>query len=221
MAQQGILIVISGPSGTGKGTICRELLRSNPQLKYSISATTRQPRVGEVDGVNYLFLTQDRFKTMIDNHDLLEWAEVYGNFYGTPRHYVLEQLNNGYDVVLEIDTQGAMKVKDNFSQGVYIYIVPPSLDELADRIYKRGTDSLDAIRNRLSCASDELSLAHNYHYIVVNDQVAEAVQRIETIITAEKYRAERNTDLIDSLCHANCICNEHLAPSNKRQGETL
>ncbi|HWR44773.1 guanylate kinase [Sporomusa sp.] len=215
MAQQGILIVISGPSGTGKGTICRELLRSNPHLKYSISATTRPPRVGEVDGVNYLFIGKNQFTTMIDNGELLEWAEVYGNFYGTPRHYVLDQLNNGYDVVLEIDTQGAMKVKDNFPQGVFVYIIPPSLDELADRIYKRGTDSLDAIQNRLNCASGELSLAHNYHYIVVNDQVAAAVQKVETIITAEKYRAERNTDLIDSLCHTKCTCNEHWVPSSK------
>ncbi|MDF2874193.1 MAG: gmk 1 [Sporomusa sp.] len=215
MAQQGILIVISGPSGTGKGTICRELLRSNPRLKYSISATTRPPRVGEVDGVNYLFTGINQFKTMIENGELLEWAEVYGNFYGTPRQYVLDQLKCGYDVVLEIDTQGAMKVKDNFSQGVYVYIVPPSLDELADRIYKRGTDSPDVIQNRLSCASGELKLAHNYHYIVVNDQVAAAVQRIETIITAEKFRAERNSDLIDSLYHSKCICTEHVAPSSK------
>lgn len=209
MAQQGILIVVSGPSGTGKGTICRELLRSNPQLKYSISATTREPRVGEVDGVNYLFVAKSQFKAMIDSDDLLEWAEVYGNFYGTPRHYVLEQLKNGYDVVLEIDTQGAMKVKDKIPEGVYIYIIPPSLDELADRIYKRGTDSLETIKKRLNCANSELAQAQNYHYIVVNDQVETAVQKIETIITAEKFRADRNTDLISSLCQSNCTCSEH------------
>lgn len=212
MAQQGILIVVSGPSGTGKGTICRELLRSNPQLKYSISATTRQARAGEIDGVNYLFVAKDHFQAMIENDGLLEWAEVYGNFYGTPRHYVLEQLKKGYDVVLEIDTQGAMKVKEKFPEGVYIYIIPPSLDELADRIYKRGTDSLEVIQNRLNCVSSELPQAHNYHYIVVNDQVAEAVRKVEIIITAEKYRAERNTDLIDSLCHSRFECNGQMAP---------
>ncbi|WP_371369259.1 Guanylate kinase [Sporomusa rhizae] len=204
MPQQGLLIVVSGPSGTGKGTICRELLRSNPQLKYSISATTRQPRVGEVDGVNYLFVAKDKFQTMIHNDDLLEWAEVYGNFYGTPRQYVLEQLNNGYDVVLEIDTQGALKVKDKIPEGVYIYIIPPSLDELADRIHKRGTDSLETIKKRLNCAGGELTQAQNYHYIVVNDQVETAVQKIETIITAEKHRADRNSDLISRLCQTNC-----------------
>lgn len=204
MPQQGLLIVVSGPSGTGKGTICRELLRSNPQLKYSISATTRQPRVGEVDGVNYLFVAKDKFQTMIHNDDLLEWAEVYGNFYGTPRQYVLEQLNNGYDVVLEIDTQGALKVKDKVPEGVYIYIIPPSLDELADRIHKRGTDSLETIKKRLNCAGSELTQAQNYHYIVVNDQVETAVQKIETIIAAEKHRADRNSDLISRLCQTNC-----------------
>ncbi|SDD41178.1 guanylate kinase [Sporomusa acidovorans] len=202
---QGILIVVSGPSGTGKGTICRELLRNNPHLKYSISATTRQPREGEIDGVNYLFITKEKFKSMIVADDLLEWAEVYGNFYGTPRHYVLEQLNKGFDIVLEIDTQGAMKVKEKFPDGVYIYIIPPSLDELADRIFKRGTDSLDVIKKRLNCASSELSLAQNYHYIVVNDQVTAAVQKIETIIAAEKLKAERNTTLIDHLYQAGYI----------------
>ena len=202
MAQQGILIVISGPSGTGKGTICRELLRSNPRLKYSISATTRKPRSGEVDGVNYLFVATEKFQTMTQNNELLEWAEVYGNYYGTPRQYVLDQLNNGYDVVLEIDTQGAMKVKETFPEGVFIYVIPPSLDELADRIYKRGTDSLDSIRTRLNCVRDELAQAPNYHYVVVNDQVAAAVQKVEIIITAEKFRAKRNVDLIDKLCNS-------------------
>jgi len=204
MAQQGILIVISGPSGTGKGTICRKLLRNNPQLKYSVSVTTRKPRVGEVDGVNYFFTSREQFITMIEGGALLEWAEVYGNFYGTPRCYVQEQLIKGYDIVLEIDTQGAMKVKKNFPEGVYVYIIPPSLDELAERINKRGTDSSSAIEHRLECAMDELELAQNYHYIVINDQVAAAVQRVETIIAAEKYRSERNRDLISSLSQTKC-----------------
>ncbi|CQR74587.1 Guanylate kinase [Sporomusa ovata DSM 2662] len=208
MPQKGILIVVSGPSGTGKGTVCRELLHSNPYLKYSISATTRSPRAGEVEGINYLFVAKDQFKTMIENDDLLEWAEVYGNFYGTPRHYVVEQLNKGYDVILEIDTQGAMKVKEKFPEGVYIYIIPPSLDELADRIHKRGTDSPDVIKKRLESASGELSLAYNYHYIVMNDQVATAVQKIQTIIAAEKLRAQRNTALIDHLYCTGCVGNE-------------
>lgn len=216
MPQKGILIVVSGPSGTGKGTVCRELLHSNPDLKYSISATTRSPRAGEVEGKNYLFVAKDQFKTMIENDDLLEWAEVYGNFYGTPRHYVIEQLNKGYDVILEIDTQGAMKVKEKFPEGVYIYIIPPSLAELADRINKRGTDSPDVIKKRLECASGELSLAHNYHYIVMNDQVATAVQKIKTIIAAEKLRAQRNTALLDNLFCTGCAGSEAPTPLNNK-----
>lgn len=204
MPQQGILIVISGPSGTGKGTVCRELLQNNAQLKYSISATTRQPRTGEIDGVNYLFVAADKFKTMIEQDELLEWAEVYGNYYGTPRNYVAEQLAKGYDIVLEIDTQGAMKVKEKFPQGVYIYIIPPSLDELAARIHKRGTDSPEVIEKRLQCACGELSLAQQYHYIVMNNQVETAVRHIETIIAAEKMKASRNTALIDNLCCEGC-----------------
>lgn len=208
MTQQGILIVVSGPSGAGKGTICKELLNSNTNLKYSISATTRQPRTGEVDGVNYLFITKDEFTGMIENDELLEWAEVYGNFYGTPCQYVLEQLNKGYDVVLEIDTQGAMKVKEKFPEGVFIYILPPTLDELADRIYKRGTDSLEVIKNRLQCVNGELAQAHNYHYIVTNDQVPAAVEKIESIIVAEKLRTVRNTVVIDNLYRTGSVGKE-------------
>ena len=208
MTQQGILIVVSGPSGAGKGTICKELLNNNPNVKYSISATTRQPRTGEVNGVNYLFITKDKFTGMIKNDELLEWAEVYGNFYGTPRQYVLDQLNKGYDVVLEIDTQGAMKVKGKFPEGVYIYILPPSLDELADRIHKRGTDSLEVIKKRLQCVNGELAEAHNYHYIVTNDQVPAAVKKVENIIAAEKLRTIRNAVLIDNLYRTGSVGNE-------------
>lgn len=199
MTQPGILIVLSGPSGTGKGTICRELLRNYPNIHYSISATTRQPRAGEVNGSNYWFITHDKFKEMINENDFLEWAEVYGNYYGTPRTYVMELLNSGKDVILEIDTQGAMQVKNKFPQGVFIYIVPPSLDELANRIHKRGTESLEVIKKRLGCVTNELSYVNNYNYIVVNDEVNNAVNKIENIIGAEKCHVSRNNQLIDQI----------------------
>lgn len=198
-SQQGILIVLSGPSGTGKGTICRELLRSCPDLYYSVSATTRTPRPGEVDGVNYYFLSQEQFRSMIQGDDLLEWAEVYGNYYGTPRQRMLDMLDTGKNVVLEIDTQGAMQVKQKYEQGVFIYIVPPSLGELAERIHKRGTESMESIHKRMACVKDELACAGNYHYIVVNDQVETAVDKIAAIITAEKCRYQRNQELLQQI----------------------
>ncbi|WP_378952114.1 guanylate kinase [Pelosinus sp. sgz500959] len=199
MAKQGILIVLSGPSGAGKGTICQELLRSDPELNYSISATTRAPRVGEQNGVNYWFVSHAEFQQMIEKDELLEWAEVYGNFYGTPYQHIAELLNNGKDVVLEIDTQGATQIKKKFPQGVCIYIVPPSLDELAKRIHKRGTDSLENIKTRLGSANDELTHVHNYHYVVVNDEVQRAAKKVAAIIIAEKCQVNRNMNIIENI----------------------
>lgn len=200
MTQEGILVVLSGPSGTGKGTVCKELLRCCPRLHYSTSATTRQPRLGEVDGVNYFFVTRESFCAMAEQDQLLEWAEVYGNYYGTPRKYVDEKLRGGSDVVLEIDTQGALQVKEKFSRGVFVFLLPPSLDELASRIWKRGTDSPDVIKRRLSAASEEFRHIHNYDYVVVNDNVEQAVSKIKSIIAAEKCRVARSRQLINSIC---------------------
>ena len=202
--QQGILIVLSGPSGTGKGTICRELLHSYPKLNYSISATTRAPRNGEIHGVNYFFLSRDDFQVMLTHDDLLEYAEVYGSYYGTPRQNVMNLLEKGKDVVLEIDIQGAMQVKTKFPEGVFIYIVPPSLNELSERIYKRGTDTPETIKRRLSCVSAELSLAYNYDYVVVNDKVPAAVRKVAAIVEAERHRVKRNRDLIEHICQDGC-----------------
>ena len=199
MAKQGILIVLSGPSGAGKGTICQELLRSYPELNYSISATTRAPREGEQNGVNYWFTSHEEFQKLIKNDQLLEWAEVYGNFYGTPCHQIAALLNCGKDVVLEIDTQGATQIKKKFPQGVCIYIAPPSLDELAKRIHKRGTDSLENIKTRLSSANVELKYVYNYDYVVVNDEVPSATKKIAAIIIAEKCQVVRNISIIESI----------------------
>lgn len=195
----GLLIVISGPSGTGKGTICQELLQRQPQFVYSISATTRLPRPGEIHGVNYFFVSPQEFRRMVDAQEMLEWAKVYGNYYGTPRCFVESQLQKGRDVILEIDTQGASQIKDRCPQGIFIFVVPPSLAELSRRIVKRGTDSAAAISRRLASARDELSCAANYDYVVVNDDLHTAVETIQAIIIAEKCRIARNLHLIQTI----------------------
>ena len=202
MQQSGILFVLSGPSGAGKGTICQELLRQIPNLQYSVSATTRKPRLGETNGINYWFKEKDEFEEMIKNDLLLEYAEVYGNYYGTPKEQVLKILKSGKNVVLEIDPQGAMQVKAKFPEGVFIYILPPSLDELAARITKRGTDSKDSIKKRLAAATEEIQYALKYDYVVVNDKVETAVDSIATIISAEKFNSKRKKKIILNICES-------------------
>ena len=199
---QGILLVVSGPSGAGKGTICSMLREQLPDLGYSVSVTTRQPRVGEVDGVNYFFKTVDQVKEMIANKEFLEYAEVYGNYYGTPRQYVMDLLASGKDVLLEIDIQGALQVKESFPEGVFVFIVPPSLDELYDRIYKRGTDTAEVIERRMASAATELSFAAKYDYIIVNDIAEKAADRVLTLMEAERYRVARTYFIVDEICKA-------------------
>lgn len=198
---QGVLLVVSGPSGAGKGTICQILRDKLPELGYSVSVTTRQPRVGEIDGVNYFFKTVEQVKEMIAKDQLLEYAEVYGNYYGTPRQYVMDLLNAGKDVLLEIDIQGALQIKKRFPEGVFVFIVPPSLDELSARIYKRGTDSEDVIQRRMASAASELTYAAEYDYIIVNDIAEKAANKILTIMDAERYRVARTYFIIDKICN--------------------
>lgn len=189
VGKKGILIVVSGPSGVGKGTINRALLSLLPDISFSISVTTRLPRSGETDGVNYYFVGVEKFQEMIAAGELLEWAKVYGNYYGTPRRAVEEILEQGKDVTLEIDTQGALQVKDKYADAVLIFIAPPSLAELERRLLRRGTDSPDEILKRLHSAAAEMSLIHRYDYVVVNDEVEQAVSKVCSIITAEKCRS--------------------------------
>jgi guanylate kinase len=201
MKPQGLLLVLSGPSGAGKGTICKGLLEQRKDLVYSVSCTTRAPRKGEVSGVNYIFIDHEKFEDMINKRGFLEHANVYGNYYGTPRAYVLEQLKAGKDVVLEIDTQGALQVKENFPDGVFVFIVPPSLDELSKRIYNRGTDAEDVIKRRLSAATSELAYASKYDYIVVNDEIEKATSKVSKIMDVEHLRVGRTFYIVDEICH--------------------
>ena len=199
MKKKGLLIVISGPSGAGKGTICKEWLSKHPETVMSVSATTRQPRPMEKDGVNYFYKTREEFENMIEKNEFLEYACVYDNYYGTPRKYVQQQLMAGHDVILEIDIQGALQVKDRFDEGVFIFIVPPSMDELKKRIVKRGTENPEVILKRFNSAFEEINFIKRYNYVVVNDLVEDAVCKIEAIILAEKCRVDRNNQLILQL----------------------
>lgn len=189
-SKKGLLIVISGPSGAGKGTICKELI-NREDLWISVSATTRSPRAGEVDGQNYYFLTKEGFAEKIEEGDFLEYAEVYGNFYGTPKSTVIEKLESGKDVILEIDIQGALRVKETYPEGLFIFILPPSMEELKNRIIKRGSETQESLMTRFKSAYKEINFVSKYNYAVVNDEVDLAVTKIQSIITAEKCSVER------------------------------
>lgn len=189
--ERGILIVLSGPSGVGKGTVCSALRECASDLIYSVSATTRKPREGEREGVNYFYRTKEQFLSMIERDELLEWAEYVGNYYGTPKEFVVRTLDEGKDIILEIDVQGALKVKEKFPEGVFLFLLPPSLDELESRIVGRGTETEDVIVNRMMAARDELELVKHYDYAIVNDRVDLACGRIQAILTAEHCKRER------------------------------
>ena len=195
MADRGLLIVFSGPSGVGKGTVRREIFEnSDNQFQYSVSMTTRAQRPGEVDGVDYFFRTREEFEELIAAGEMLEYAEYVGNYYGTPLSYVQKTLDEGKDVFLEIEVQGAQQVKEKVPDGVFIFLTPPDLLELRNRIQKRGTDDQATIDKRMQKAADEIKMMENYDYAVVNDEIPNAVQRIEKIIESEHLRVPRVID---------------------------
>ncbi|MBR4435790.1 MAG: guanylate kinase [Clostridia bacterium] len=201
--RKGRLIVLSGPSGVGKGTIGSRLIAESNDLCFSVSATTRPMREGEVDGVNYYFKTIDEFQRMIDNGEFLEYMNVFGrNYYGTPRAFVEEKLNSGISVLLDIDVNGAMVVKDNYPEAVMIFIAPPSLAELHRRLVGRGTDTPEAIERRFGEAKSELALLHKYDYVVVNDDLELAVQDVfgilRTTALSDPVRMQELFELLNS-----------------------
>ncbi|WP_079508380.1 guanylate kinase [Mesobacillus jeotgali] len=192
MQEKGLLIVLSGPSGVGKGTVRKELFsQPDTAFEYSVSATTRLPREGERNGVDYFFKTREEFEEMIREDQLLEYAEFVGNYYGTPVEYVRETLDAGKDVFLEIEVQGASQVRRKFPEGLFIFLAPPSLSELENRIVTRGTETEDIIKGRMKAAREELDMMELYDYVVENDQVERAAARVKSIVVAEHCRRER------------------------------
>ena len=186
LAEKGLLVVVSGFSGAGKGSIMKRILQKYDNYALSISATTRDPRPGEMDGQDYFYKTQKQFEKMIDKDELIEYASYQGNYYGTPKAYVKEQMQKGKDVILEIEVQGALQIKEKYPDAILMFVTPPSIEELNRRLHGRGTESEEIIEKRLTRAKEEVHLIEKYDYIVVNDNLDTCVQNVISIRTATK-----------------------------------
>ena len=195
---KGILIVVSAPSGCGKGTILAEVLKDE-KFFYSVSATTRSPRPGETDGVNYHFLKKEQFEELIASGGMLEYAQYCDNYYGTPRDKVMEKLGEGKHVILEIEVQGAMQIREKCPDAVFIFIAPPSVGELRNRLSGRGTETAEVIEKRVSEAAHEISFAEKYDYVIVNDRLEEAIEDFRTVVRAEELKSVNQKNIIDEV----------------------
>ena len=199
MNKKGILIVVSGFSGAGKGTLMKEIMKQYDNYALSISATTRAPREGEVDGREYFFRTVDEFKKMIAQDELIEYAKYVDNYYGTPRAYVEEKLEEGKDVILEIEIQGALKVKEKFPETLLLFVTPPNVEILKKRLIGRGTETMEVVESRMRRAIDESEGMEKYDYLVINDNLQECVEEMHYIIQEEHKRTFRNKDFIEQI----------------------
>ena len=199
MNNKGILVVVSGFSGAGKGTVMKELLKRYDNYALSVSVTTRLPRPGEEDGREYFFRTKEEFEQLIREDALIEYARYVDNYYGTPRSYVEQKLAEGKDVILEIEIQGAMKVKERNPETLLVFVTPPTVEELKRRLEGRGTEEADVIASRMSRAAEEAEGMDAYDYVLVNDDLEECVERMHEIIQSEHYRMNRNTDFIRQI----------------------
>lgn len=187
---KGFLFIVSAPSGSGKTTICNAIISRIPSLKFSVSYTTRNPRRGEVNDKDYTFINKEEFRLMIEKGEFLEWAEVYGEYYGTSKKRIEDLLKDGFDVLLDIDVQGAMQIKRNYNKGVYIFILPPSLNELRRRLEKRRTDLKGEIEKRMKSAIEEIKNYKYYDYVIINEDINLAIRELEAIIVSQKLKTE-------------------------------
>lgn len=199
MSEQGILVVVSGFSGAGKGTLIKAMLEKYHNYALSISATTREPREGEQDGREYFFVSREKFEDMIEKEQLIEHAQYVNNYYGTPRQYVFQQMSDGRDVILEIEIQGALKIKERFPEALLVFVMPPSADELKRRLVGRGTESLEVIDKRLHRAAEEAAGITSYDYILINDQVDRCAEEMHRLIQAQHGRVSGNLDFIEQM----------------------
>jgi len=199
MFREGLLTVVCGPSGVGKGTLLKLLKDRNPNIRFSVSATTRKPREGEIDGQNYFFKTVEEFKEMINNGELVEWVEYCGNYYGTPNKYIKDSMELGYDILLEIEVEGAVHIRDKFPGSVMLFILPPSFAELKKRIENRGTESQEVIEKRLIRAKEEIQCINNFDYAIINEDIEKAVKVINNILESEKRKVKRNKEILKKI----------------------
>ena len=196
---KGVLLIVSGPSGAGKGTICSEYMKRRPDTFLSISATSRNPRPGDEDGVTYFFKTRDEFEKMIDAGELLEHAEFCGNYYGTPKAPAFSAMDEGRDVILEIEVQGALQVKEKYPEAVLVFVLPPSPEVLRERLIGRQTEDIETVNKRIGEAEREVSQSPKYDYIIINDDLSDAVSLLESVSDAEKAKVSSNTEYLKNI----------------------
>lgn len=199
MFHKGLLAVVCGPSGVGKGTILKLVKERDEKLRFSVSATTRKPREGEIEGLNYFYISVEEFKEMIKNDELIEWVEYCGNYYGTPQKYIEDSIKDGYNIILELEVEGAANIKNKYPDSISVFIVPPSYNDLKKRIEGRGTENIEAIEKRLDRAKEEVKFINKFDYVIINDSIENTANNLNNILSAEKFKFKRNKNILSQI----------------------
>jgi guanylate kinase len=199
MSHRGLLAVVCGPSGVGKGTILKLVKERDEKLRFSVSVTTRKPRDGEIEGQNYFYISVDEFKEMIKNDELIEWVEYCGNYYGTPKKYIEDSIKDGYNIILELEVEGAANIKNKYPDSLSVFIVPPSYNDLKRRIEGRGTENIEVIEKRLDRAKEEVKFINNFDYVIVNDNIENTANNLNNILSVEKFKFKRNNNILSEI----------------------